>query len=110
MLMSSYTKPGLSHSRPCSNLQQHSSTLSWLITVLTHRLERNTQERETEKIRNVSTICCCTRETWALEYGCLVGPFIAPRPPTSIGIKSGNLPGSDLLFPSLKGVDVGAPV
>jgi hypothetical protein len=28
-------------------------------------------------IRNVSTIFCCTWETWALEYERLRGPFIA---------------------------------
>jgi hypothetical protein len=59
-------------------------------------------------IPNVSTICCCTCETWALEYGCLGGSFIAPRPPITVGTKSGNLPRYDLLFPSLKGLVVGA--
>jgi hypothetical protein len=59
-------------------------------------------------IHNVSTICCCTWETWALEYGRLGAPFIAPRPPIGVGTKLGNLPRSNLMFPSMKGIVVGA--
>jgi hypothetical protein len=66
-------------SRSCSNLQCHSSSISWLRTVPTHKLERSTHERKVEMICNMSTLGCCHWEPWTPEYGCLGSPFIAQK-------------------------------
>jgi hypothetical protein len=67
-----------------SNLQHHSSILSWLITAPTHKLERNTQDRATKLICNESTNYCCTWVSWTHEYRCLGSPFIAPKGPLAV--------------------------
>jgi hypothetical protein len=86
-----------------SNLQQHLSTLSWLITVPTHKLERNIQESE---MGNDLQWVYKVLQPWSCEYGCLGGPFIAPRSLIAVGTKSGNRSRSDWLFHSLKGLTV----